>query len=114
MKKISPLAQVYPQAQHRYRKLPLFGSIADDYADWCLSRGFAVVTTQTHLDAFRRLLPRFHRMHLQSLDELTADDISGLRRFYRRRNPRFTGPIRELGCFLTARGRLRPGRPVLL
>ena len=114
LKPAQPLRQIMRRKYLWYRELPIFGGIVDDYAAWCLNRRFSVKTTTAYLEAFRRLLHWFRRKHKQSLDELTTDDIAGLRRFYRLRDRRFAGALRELSDFLKAQGRLQPGRPVPL
>ena len=114
LKPAQPLRQIMRRKYCWYRELPIFGGIVDDYAEWCLNRRFSVKTTTAYLEAFRRLLHWFRRKHKQSLDELTTDDIAGLRGFYRLRDRRFAGALRELSDFLKAQGRLQPGRPVPL
>jgi site-specific recombinase XerD len=114
LKPAQSLRRIKRQGYWRYRELPVFGSIVDGYADWCLSRGFSVLTISGHLATFRLLLPWFRRKHKRSVDELTTDDVAGLRRVYRPRNRHFAGALRELGDFLKAQNRLKPSEPVPL
>ena len=108
------LRQIKQRSWQRYRCLPLFGSIVDDYARWCLDRGFSVRTVGMHLDAFRRLVPWFRRRGKRSIADLSLTDFREARRFYRVRKPWLCAGIRRLGDLLQERGRLKRECPVLV
>src|SRR5258708_23909961 len=90
--------------------MPVFGGVVDDFAQWSLSRGFAVKSVSVQLDTWRRLVPWFQRRSKRSVEAFTTNDIAEVRRFYRLRNPQFAASIREFGDFLKARGCLSPTR----
>jgi site-specific recombinase XerD len=92
--------------------LPIFGSIVEDFARWCLGRGFSVKTISMQLDSLRRLVPWFRRRGKRSIKDVTADDIAEARSFYRRRKWWLAAGMRELGDLLRGQGRLKPGRPL--
>jgi len=110
LKSRQPLRQVKPRDYGHYRQLPVFGAVVDDFAQWSLSRGFAVKSVSLQLDTLRRLVPWFQRRSKRSVEDFTTNDIAEVRRFYRLRNPQFAASIREFGDFLKARGWLKPAR----
>jgi hypothetical protein len=110
LKSRQPLRQVKPRDYGHYRQLPVFGAVVDDFAQWSLSRGFAVKSVSLQLDTLRRLVPWFQRRSKRSVESFTTNDIAEVRRFYRLRNPQFAASIREFGDFLKARGCLSPTR----
>jgi integrase/recombinase XerD len=110
LKSRQPLRQVKPRDYGHYRQLPVFGAVVDDFAQWSLSRGFAVKSVSLQLDTLRRLVPWFQRRSKRSVEVFTTNDIAEVRRFYRLRNPQFAASIREFGDFLKARGCLSPTR----
>src|SRR5260370_26901711 len=61
LKSRQPLRQVKPRDYGHYRQLPVFGAVVDDFAQWSLSRGFAVKSVSLQLDTLRRLVPWFQR-----------------------------------------------------
>lgn len=109
-----PLRRVKPGAWQRYRSLPIFGGVVDEFARWCLDRGFAAGTISQHLDVLRRLVPWFLRRGRRSLEEFSEEDIEAARRFYRVRKPWFGAGIGWLADMLKQQGRLKRKRPVRL
>src|SRR5258708_2145941 len=55
LKSRQPLRQVKPRDYGHYRQLPVFGAVVDDFAQWSLSRGFAVKSVRLQLDTLRPL-----------------------------------------------------------
>jgi integrase len=108
LKPEQPLRKVKQCSWQRYRDLPIIGAVLDDYVRWCLDRGFAVQTISMHLDVFRRLLPWFLRRCKQSIGDISAHDLEGLRKFYRGRKLWYCASLRSLGNFLREQGRLKP------
>jgi integrase/recombinase XerD len=114
LKQSQALRRIKRREYWRYRELPVFGTMVDDYVGWHVHRGFSVYTISEHLDILRRLVPWFIRRRKQSIDDITADDLAAVTRFYRKRKPWFGGAIGVLSDFLKTQGRLKPGRPVPL
>lgn len=81
------LARLPPRSQHHYSQLPLFGRIMDAFAGWSLNRGFSIKTARFHIASLHRLVPWFQRRGKRSVEDLSADDITKVRRYYRLRNP---------------------------
>ncbi len=106
-----PLRQVKPGSWRRYRHLPIFGEIVDEYSRWCLGQGFALQTISMHLDALRRLAPWFLRRQKRSVTDLTAKDLAEVRRFYLARKPWLCPAMYRLAGMLQERRRLKPERP---
>ena len=100
-----------PGSWRQYRELPVFGSIVDDYARWCLDRGFALHTISMHLDALRRLAPWFLRRNKLKVTDLSVNDLTVVRRFYRARKRWLCPAVYWLGVMLQERGLLKPEHP---
>src|SRR5437867_8078041 len=112
MKATSPLAQIFPQAQHRYRMLAFFGRIIEGFTSWCFDRGATPSKVRGHLTGLRRLVPWFHCKHKQSPEDLSADDITDAQHFYRKRMPLLAAAVVAVGEFLQANECLKPAQPL--
>ncbi len=53
--KITPtLVHVRPRDHQRYREIPIFGPLLDDFVPWAFGRGYAIHTVYLQLDSVRQ------------------------------------------------------------
>jgi len=106
----TPLARVRPSAQHRYRRLPVFGRSLDDLVAWAVAKGYRTHSIYLLLDAVRHLEAWLRRRRRYHLAELTEDELSAAYHCFRarRRDPRYAWPLHCLVLYLRARGHLKP------
>jgi site-specific recombinase XerD len=112
MKTITTLVQVRPRDHHRYRQLPIFGCLLDDFVPWAFGRGYTIHSVYLQLDAVRHLSAWFRRRGRRAIGELTADDLAAAHRCFatRQSDPRYAWGLRGFITFLQARGYLKPSR----
>ena len=104
-----PLCRVKRFSWRQYRDLPVFGGMVDDFARWCVVRGFASSTIRAHLNVLRHLEPWLQRRRL-SVDDLSDCALAEAWKFFRRHKQSDCSGIRRLGEFLKDQGRLKPGK----
>jgi site-specific recombinase XerD len=104
-----PLCRVKRFSWRRYRDLPVFGGLVDDFARWCVTRGFASCTIRAHLHTLRHLEPWLQRRRL-SVDDLSGSALAEAWKFFRRHKRWDCRGIRRLGEFLKDQGRLKPDK----
>src|ERR1022692_1356914 len=93
-----------PHGGRKYRRLPIFGRIIDDFVAWSRSRGYSPATLDAHLLPVRGLALWFQRRGRRSCQDLTADDLAAARKVYRERKPHWVRGIARWGEFLRTRG----------
>jgi integrase len=98
-----------PHGGRKYRRLPIFGRIIDDFVAWSRSRGYSPATLDAHLLPVRGLALWFQRRGRRSCQDLTADDLAAARQVYRVRKPHWVRGIARWGEFLRTRGWLKRG-----
>jgi site-specific recombinase XerC len=98
-----------PHGGQKYRRLPIFGRIIDDFVAWSRSRGYSPATLDAHLLPVRGLALWFQRRGRRSCQDLTADDLVAARQVYRVRKPHWVRGIARWGEFLRTRGWLKRG-----
>jgi len=113
MKNTPSLVQVRPRDHQRYREIPIFGRLLDDFVPWAFGRGYTIHTVYLQLDSVRHLGKWFRKQGRHSLGGLTEDDLTTAHRCFstRRRDPRYAWGLRGFIAFLQALGHLKLGRP---
>ena len=113
MKNTPSLVQVRPRDHQRYREIPIFGRLLDDFVPWAFGRGYTIHTVYLQLDSVRHLGTWFRKKGRHSVGGLTEDDLTTAHRCFssRKRDPRYAWGLRGFIAFLQALGHLKPGRP---
>ena len=112
MKNTYTLVHVRPRDYQRYRDIPIFGRLLDDFVPWAFGRGYTIHTVYLQLDSVRHLGTWFRRKGSSSVGALTTDDLAAAYHcFSTRRDPRYAWGLRGFVAFLQASGCLKPVRP---
>jgi hypothetical protein len=113
--KITPttLVHVRPRDHQRYREIPIFGRLLDDFVPWAFGRGYTIHTVYLQLDSVRHLGTWFRKKGRRSVGALIADDLTVAHRCFstQRRDPRYAWGLRGFIAYLQTHGFLKPGRP---
>ena len=113
MKTIPTLVQIRPRDHERYRQLPLFGRLLDQFVPWAFGCGYKIHTVYQQLDAIRHLATWFRRRGRRTFAELSADELALARQrlCLRSSGPRYAWSLRAFFAFLQTQGRLKaPGQ----
>lgn len=110
MKTLSTLVQIRPRDHERYRDIPIFGCLLDEFVPWAFDRGYTISTVYLQLDSVRHAADWFRRRGQRSFDTLTADDLRVVHRVFatQRRDPRYAWGLHGFVVFLLARGYIKP------
>lgn len=117
MKIKSLLVQIRPRAFARWRSLPIFGSVLDDFVQWLGDQGYAEGTIGNYLKSLPQIVRWFRRRHITSLDQVTQQKLQIARDHYRPKQEDASWVANALKRFLTERhlvseGDLPPPCPV--
>ena len=113
MKTIPTLVQIRPRDHERYRQLPLFGRLLDQFVPWAFGCGYKIHTVYQQLDAIRHLATWFRQRGRRTFAELSADELALARQrlCLRSSGPRYAWSLRAFFAFLQTQGRLKAPRP---
>ena len=105
-----PVRVVKPRSYRRYRRVPIFGPVVDDFVKWSISRKSSPSTIRMHLQVLGCLAPRFILLGKRTCRDFDRDDFRWARQFFHARKPRWMPGIVRLEDYLEARGWLKHGR----
>src|SRR5438309_249665 len=113
MKNTPTLVHVRPRDHQRYREIPIFGRLLDDFVPWAFGRGYTIHTVYLQLDSVRHLGTWFRKKGRRFVGALTAADLAAAHHCFstRRRDPRYAWGLRGFVAYLQTHGFLKPGRP---
>lgn len=103
MKENSLLAKIRPRFFTRWRLLPLFGPLLDDFLPWLRTQGYAMGTLSNFLDQIPKVVVWLQRRGIATLAELTRSDLQIAQDHYRQRHEKVRWVIRALERFLSDR-----------
>src|ERR1035437_2467395 len=75
MKMKSLLVQIRPRCFARWRSLPLFGPLLDDFLRWMHDQHFTDSTLDSHLAGLRKVVVWLGRRRITKLAQLTQKDL---------------------------------------
>lgn len=105
-----PMRVLKPRSYRRYRRVPIFGPIVDDFVEWSMARGSSPSTIRMHLHVFRCLAPRFLRVGKRTCRDFVGDDFMLARQVFHARKPRWMAGVLRLEDYLKTRGWLKHKR----
>ncbi len=102
------LIRILPRAYRAYRVLAIFGSIVDQFSEWCHCSGYTAGSIGDKLRDLRYLARYFQRCRLRAVDELTAGHFETAWKRLHRQTRTLGGTIRQLRQFLQVHGLVPP------
>ena len=100
MKEKSFLVQIRPRSFTRWRALPIFGSLLDDFMQWLHDQRYSVDTISSYLSKLPRVVRWFHRHRIKTLNQLTHHDLQIAHNHYRSRHADLSCVIGTLDRFV--------------
>ena len=94
------LQEILPRAFKKYQALPIFGSVADGFSDWCRRLGYSVRVLQYQLADLVHLDQFFHRRGRRRLEELTAQQFTFAVQRWKRPTPASGTTLQRLHRYL--------------
>ena len=70
-----PVRVVKPRSYRRYRRVPIFGPIVDDFVKWSIGRKSSPSTIRMHLQVLGCLAPRFILLGKRTCRDFDHDDF---------------------------------------
>jgi integrase len=83
MKIKSLLAQLRPRVVGRWRVLPIFGPILDDFVQWLADKGYARGTIANYLKTVPKVIGWLRRHEITSLEQVTRQQLRLAHDYYR-------------------------------
>ena len=92
-----------PQCHPRWRALPIFGPVLDNFVQWLHEeRGYTLATTSAYLNGVREVVRCLQSRRIGDLAELTLQDLRAAHRRFLGRDPAARDAARALEQFLRA------------
>ena len=102
--KIKPLlVQIRRRCFARWRSLPLFGPLLEDFLQWLHDQNYAVGTMSHHMEALPKVVGWLRRHHVTSLVQLTQRDLQVAHDHFRLKQDRGRWAVWALKRFLSER-----------
>jgi integrase/recombinase XerD len=100
------LSTLFPTVSKKCLKLPLFGRVMEDFADWLVQQRYTRLHMRDLLKVARKVDAYLRRKGIQRIEDITSPALDRYWRTLRRRAPWEAGAIRVLERFLRMRGLL--------
>lgn len=100
------LATLFPTASKKCLKLPLFGAVMEDFADWLVQQGYARLHMRATLNVVRKLDRYLRRRGVHRVEDITSLALHLYWRTLRRRARSEAGAVHIVERFLRMRGAL--------
>ena len=105
------LVQLCPRSFRRWRALSVFGPHLDDFVHWLGDQGYAAGSIRNYLSVLPQVVRWLRRKKIDSLAQLTHQDLQAAYQYYRPRSLGLSGTVRALGRFYLERGTVPQGEP---
>ena len=103
MKMKSLLVQIRPRCFARWRSLPLFGPLLDDFLRWMHDQHYTDSTLDSHLAGLRKVVVWLGRRRITKLAQLTQKDLQAAHDHFLPRQNKASSVMSALKRFLSAR-----------
>jgi len=110
MKKQSFLVQVRPRCFTRWRALPIFGPLLDDFLQWLHDQSYAMGTIVHYMEMLPKVVGWLRRHRITTLTQLTRQDLQVAHDHYRPRQEGASWVIGALERFLSERHLVSQGK----
>ena len=100
------LTTLFPKACHAHSSLPLLGSIADNFDDWLLDRGYKVTSRTNAIEMLHHIDSDLRRRGIKHITRLTHGILHRSWRALIPRFPTWASTVRVLERYLKTRGLL--------
>src|SRR5947199_10540525 len=98
------LTALFPKARHAHSSLPLLGSIADNFDDWLLDRGYKVTSRTNAIEMLHHINSDLRRRGIKHITRLTHAIIHRSWRALITRFPTWACTVRVLERYVKSRG----------
>jgi integrase/recombinase XerD len=105
------LVELFPRSFCRWRTLPLFGALLDDFMRWLRNQGYAVASIRNTASALPELVRRLQRKGVNSLAQVSQEELQAARIYYCSRKSNVSCAVPILIRFLGEQGIVAEGKP---
>ena len=110
MKNKSLLVRLRTRCFPRWRALPIFGPLVDNFMHWMHEdQHYTLGTASVYLNVLPRIVRWLQPRQIQALPQLTLQDLKAAHRHFRPRHSATSGAARVLERFLRSRGAVPEG-----
>jgi site-specific recombinase XerD len=81
------LLELFPRSFSRWRNLALFGDHLDGFIHWLRNQSYTVASVQNYINALPKLVHWLQHRSVNSVAELTQQELRAAREYYRSRDP---------------------------